>query len=106
MKKSIVTVVAFMLFALASLQSMAQDKHQYAIVRLYTPFRGGFGSVSMTISTHDGTTDLPVDKAEKVASLIKYVESMEAQGWEVYNTAESASDGGTLVTYFLKKDGK
>lgn len=68
----------------------AQDKYEYAMIRLFAPYKGTFiaNNLTLTVSTHDKTTDLPLDKSERFASIIKQVEEMEAGGWEVFNTME------------------
>ena len=78
----------------------AQDKYEYVIVRL-TSYSGG----EIIVATKEKTEKFSIDRNDGLyTSLIKKVSELNSQGWEVYNSTETAVNSSAwTITYFLKK---
>lgn len=94
MKKSIVTIVAFMLFALAG---FAQEKYEYAIL-------SQDGILNVVLYTKDGDTVIKTyDKnTGLLLSLLSAVDELQDKGWEVYNSTTYGTSR-TYHVYYLRK---
>lgn len=100
MKKSIITIVAFMLFALAG---FAQEKYEYATVT----YAGGTkepviyvskeNNVLEKIEVQKNGTDLNIYLNS--TPLLNYVKEMQKEGWET----ENSSYNGNGLWYFIMK---
>lgn len=92
MKKSIVTIVAFMLFALAG---FAQEKYEYMIIT-------SDGSLTLRVITKDNEELIKVKANQILPSLLTKVDEMQNSGWEVYNS-NTYGDSWFLHVYYLRK---
>ena len=92
MKKSIITIVTFMLFALAG---FAQEKYDFIIVS------SDFGGVH--ISSIKGEEHIKLAKEDNLmVVLLKKVDELQNEGWEVY-TSSALGDNRFLQNYYLRK---
>lgn len=92
MKKSIITIVAFMLLALVG---FAQEKYDYMIIS------SEVGTIHITTKEKD--EDIGLTRGENIlVTLLKKVDEMQDKGWEVYNS-NPYSTGRYLQVYYLRK---
>ncbi|HLP22272.1 MAG TPA: hypothetical protein VK174_18285 [Chitinophagales bacterium] len=89
---SLILTIGLSLFALSGL--LAQDKYEYATVRVKGLKIGVATSANPTYQLFD------IGKDDFDVALIKKVEEMSQQGWEIYNTT---SVGASENIYFLRK---
>jgi hypothetical protein len=99
MKAKLTTILLTALLLMASVSSLvAQDKYEYAIVSLFDITR-------LAITKHT-TEYLAYPKGSDIASeLIKKVEEMSKEGWEVHNTVASFTEHGFVNghIYYLRR---
>jgi len=72
----------------------AQDRYEYAIVQGGDVF---INKITVITSSDEEIVETPKDSKRKV-ELIKKVEELEKQGWEVFNTALSS---GTFIGHYF-----
>lgn len=98
MKTTIIT--ALLLLAMAS-GAVGQEKWEYAILQ-YRSFN--LDKPKIIINHHDKIEEITIENGEYESALIKEVNKLAQEGWEVYNTTDFFHDFLVRgVTYYLKR---
>lgn len=91
--KSLILTITLSLFALSGL--LAQEKYEFALVKIQ-----GI-KVIVVSSANDKAQTFEIGKEDFEVALVKKVETLNQQGWELFNTSFDSNQGHTV--YYLRK---
>jgi hypothetical protein len=106
--KAIILIAACLILAFTCTSVVAQSNTHYTIVKLVHASRSSGAKPYLMIATNRETVTvtLSLKDDDLYAILIKKVEELTREGWQVYNTTDAALNIGTSTTYYLKKEGQ
>lgn len=93
-----IKILLFGLFLIASLGLKAQEKYEYATLR-----SNGYDALSYT--TTEKSEKIKVDSKENELALVKKVNELNEEGWELFLVSETGKGANVLFekTYYLRR---
>jgi hypothetical protein len=92
------TMIAALLMLAAVGEVVAQERWEFATVR------STFGYSSIVFTTAENQEVIPTKPKENEKELIKKVNDLSLQGWEVFNTTDASGGSADIIkSYYLRK---